>query len=80
LKELGYLIDDSEDGINKLNLSTSGFIYTGKDFPTRTRIYLAPINKKLSSSTKAYLVYAHYEKKWGRDLSWAKVEPISIVK
>lgn len=79
LREIGYIVDDSLEGINKLDKSTIGFSYTGEDFPARTRIYLTPLDKKISSSTKGYLVYAHYEKKWGRDLSWAKAEPIKIV-
>lgn len=80
LKEIGYTVDDSIMDINKLNQSTIGFAYSGNDFPTRTRIYLIPLDKDLNPNTKAYLIYAHYEKRWGKDLSWAKVEPIKIVK
>ena len=79
LEEIGCAIGNSPEEINEFNISTLGFTYTGNEFPTRTLVYLSPIDKQLTPSTKAYLVYTHYQKKWGRDLSWTKVEPIKIV-
>ena len=78
LKDAGYISDNSLNEINDLNRNTVGFTYTGNQFPAKVRIYLFPIDKKLNQNQKAFLVYTHYEKKWGKDLSWAKVVPIKI--
>lgn len=78
LKDIGYVSGDSLKDINELNKHTVGFTYAGNTFPVRVRIYLCPIDKSINKDQKAYLVYTHYEKKWGKDLSWAKVVPIRI--
>lgn len=48
-------------------------------FPVKVRIYLVPLDKSINKNQKAFLVYTYYEKKWGKDLSWAKTVPIRIV-
>ncbi len=77
LKELNIIEDSSLDGLNYFGEYPMGFAYTGDNFPSDIRIYLYPIDKTMDTTT-AYLIYTHFERKWGKDLSWAKVIPLQI--
>ena len=50
------------------------FAYKGNKFP----IKLKAILDDNSNINRAYLVFCHYERKWGKDLSWTKLIPIHV--
>ena len=77
LKEAGIITE--RDRQQDLSIGgTDGFTYIGEKFPTKVRLYLTPVDKELTSK-KAFLVYSHYESRWGKDLSWAKIVPLKVV-
>ncbi len=65
-----------DEGHNPLNLP-EGFQYCGQEFPVTARLHVAMLEKPLRKENMV-LVYAHYEKKWGKDLSWVKTFPIEM--
>lgn len=52
-----------------------GFEYYEESFPAEIRYFL-PAPESASVGRRAYVVYSHYERRWGRDLSWAKAFPV----
>lgn len=52
-----------------------GFGYYGESLPAEIRYYL-PAAESASAGRRGYVVYSHYERRWGRDLSWAKAFPV----
>ena len=58
--------------------AVDGFAYVGREFPLIGRLYLysspSPVN-----NDKECLIYAHYEVRFGKDLSWAKVIPLNAL-
>lgn len=55
-----------------------GYFYRGDTFPTRVRFYVETGRNFRAQQTQAFVLYVHYETRWGRNLSWAKLEPIEI--
>ncbi len=51
--------------------------YAGEKFPVEIRYYLSR-TEPASDGKGAFVVYSHYEKRWGRDLSWTKTFPIQM--
>jgi hypothetical protein len=54
------------------------FSYAGSQKEFKARAYAAtldgsPVNL---DNKKAFVFYSHYEKKWGRNLSWTKAVPV----
>lgn len=78
LKELCILSNDTPQDVNKLAMGHDGFSYIGNHFPQRIRYYLVPLDKA-PDPNKSFLIYCHYEAKWGKILSWAKVVPLKMV-
>jgi len=60
--QLGILPPD--DGYNSLGFP-DGFQYYGQQFPVTVRLHVDKLEKPLSKENMV-LIYAHYEKKWGK--------------
>jgi hypothetical protein len=63
-------------GVNAVRQITA-FGYEGDRFPAQVRYYLlgkAPISR----GQRAFIVYSHYEKRWGRDVSWTTTFPVQV--
>lgn len=58
---------------------TDGFTYTGNSFPAKIRFYILTNNNTLLDTHKLFLIYSHYEIKWGKNLSWVKIVPINFI-
>jgi hypothetical protein len=61
--------DLPEDTWPDTKSSASGFFYSGNEFPIKVRYYLDGTEPP---SRRIAVIYAHYEKRFGRDLSWTK--------
>jgi hypothetical protein len=64
------------------DLQGSGFFYKGSGNRAAVRVYLSPADPNVKEPQKgtAYLFYTHYEKKWGKNLSWTKAVRLDIEK
>lgn len=81
LAEAGIYLQDNTD-----NSRLHGLYYFGNSFPAEIQYYVT--NVKLTypqgyvttnqkpSLDNSYLVYSHYERRWGKDLSWVKLAEI----
>lgn len=68
------IIENSAD-FNFLNeLFIEGFKYNGKTFPAKIRFYM-DIQKPLNNE-KNVVVYTHWEKRLGKNLSWSMIIPV----
>lgn len=56
-----------------------GFGYYGERLPAEIRYYLSDPESASSPGRRAFVVYSHYERRWGRDLSWAKAFPVDAL-
>lgn len=77
LRRLGILTSNSEEQTNIVFNNSVGFSYSGNKFPGNVRLHFAN-NTGSPEGKKAFLIYSHYEVKWGKDLSWAKVIPLKV--
>lgn len=71
----GMIDGVTEPLINELCNKLLGFTYSLDKYPTRNRIYLTPNDKKPDPNSSR-IIYVHYEKKWGKDLSWSRSFPV----
>ena len=56
----------------------SGFIYKGDRYPIGMRLFINS-NGKTIQEDRTIVIYVHHEKKFGKDLSWSKAFPVTIV-
>lgn len=71
----GLIQGVTEPFMNELFNKLLGFTYSLDKYPTRNRIYLTPNDKKPDPNS-CRIIYVHYEKKWGKDLSWSRSFPV----
>lgn len=53
------------------------FGFVGERFPAEVRYYLQG-NEAALAGQRPLVVYSHYERRWGRDLSWTKAFPVQM--
>lgn len=74
---------DEEIGFGEeIGWSVVGFTYTGAEPTARVRYELIASDGSAGARPdprRAYVAYVHYEKRWGKDLSWTKAVPIDVV-
>jgi hypothetical protein len=63
----------TENIIPKMNTFTD----TGDRFPLGVRYFLPGPLPDFASARSTFLLYSHYEKRWGKDLSWTKSTGLS---
>lgn len=51
------------------------FGYAGDHFPVTARFYFSPEEQPWP---EGWVVYSHYEERWGRDLSWSRAFPVHV--
>ena len=83
LAEVGVILPTNHTDLGRLH----GLIYFGDSFPAEIQYYVtnvkftSPQNHKITNDKpdldNSYLVYSHYEKRWGKDLSWVRLFKVS---